>query len=58
MSKYKNPFQNSENNNMCWSKTNVSNNGKKITPYHPSFFKVPFIFLCFYIKNNNKKKLF
>ncbi len=29
ISKYKDTFQNSEINNICWSKANVSNHGRK-----------------------------
>ncbi len=47
MPKYKNPLQNSEKNNMCWSKANISNNLKKIVPRF-FFLKVPFIL---YIEN-------
>ncbi len=36
--KYKNLYENSEKNSMYSSTVNVSNNGKKIIPYHARFF--------------------
>ncbi len=35
---YENPLNVSDKNSMYWSKVIISNNGKKIIPYHTIFF--------------------